>query len=120
MRVLADENVPGPLVRTLRSRGHDVIWMRERAPGATDSSVLEVARSEARLLVTFDKDFGELAFRVGLPASCGIVLVRLTGTGPSGDNERAVAALESRDDWTGNFAVITDRRIRIRPLALLG
>jgi len=67
--------------------------------------------------VTFDKDFGELAFRAGLPALCGVLLSRLSGTCPAEDHARALAALESREDWTGCFAVVTDTLIRLRSLS---
>jgi len=63
-----------------------------------------------------DKDFGELAFAKRLPAECGIVLVRTTGSSPEVDNLRAVSALESRADWSGHFAIIEDDRIRTRPV----
>ena len=116
MRVLANENFPGPVVRELRERGHDVAWIKEDLPGADDSAVLERARSESRLLVTFDRDFGELAFRAQLPAPCGVVLFRLNGSNPEIDNARTLSALESREDWAGNFAVVEDDRIRVRPL----
>jgi hypothetical protein len=63
MRILADENFPGDAVTALRERGHDVAWIRMDAPGSSDPAVVRRARDEGRLLVTFDKDFGELAFR---------------------------------------------------------
>jgi len=116
VRLLADENVPGPLVRLLRERGHDLVWVRETLPGATDEAVLEHASVEARLLVTFDKDFGQLAVKSGLPSEAGVILFRLDGSDPDRDNQRAAAALESRDDWGGHFAVVSGARIRIRPL----
>ena len=84
--------------------------------GASDQLVLQRAQSEQRLVVTHDKDFGELAFRSGLPAESGVVLLRLTGSDPTIDNARTVAALTSRDDWSGHFAVVTADRIRLRPL----
>jgi hypothetical protein len=74
------------------------------------------AAREQRLIVTFDKDFGELAFRQGLAAPSGIVLFRLSGSSPEIDNARASSALESRDDWAGKLAVVEDDRIRMRPL----
>lgn len=116
MRILANENFPGPVVRALRERGHDVAWVRESQPGAADVVVLGLARAELRLLVTFDADFGELAFRAGLPAPCGILLFRLAGTEPEVDNARTLTAIESREDWTGHFAVVEDDRIRVRTL----
>jgi len=63
MRILLDENIPGDAVATLRSRGHDVVWIRTDSPGIADDAILAGAVSEQRLLITFDKDFGELVFR---------------------------------------------------------
>ncbi len=116
MRFLANENIPAPVVAALRAAGHDVLWVKERMPGATDREVLEHAEAEACPVVTFDKDFGELAVRRGLPASSGVVLFRLHGSSPDADNARAVAALTSRTDWAGHFAVVTNDRVRLRPL----
>lgn len=116
MRFLANENFPGPVVRALREQGHDVEWVREIMRGAVDMDVLTRARTERRILATFDQDFGALAFRHGLPNECGVVLFRLRGTDPQTDNARAIAVLTSRTDWTGHFAVVHDDRIRIRPL----
>jgi predicted nuclease of predicted toxin-antitoxin system len=83
MRFLADENFPGDAVTALRAAGHDVLWIRADAPGIIDQDVLARSFEDARVLLTFDKDFGELAWRSGLPASCGIVLFRLPVLGPS-------------------------------------
>jgi predicted nuclease of predicted toxin-antitoxin system len=93
-----------------------VISVQEILRGADDRAVLEMARAENRVIATFDKDFGELAFRYELPAESGVILFRLSAASPAVDNARALAALESRDDWAGHFSVVTDRRIRIRPL----
>ena len=90
MRFLADENMPGPAVAALRDLGHDVLWIKELMPGAEDPVVLALAQREARVVVTADTDFGELAFRSGLPAQCGIVLVRLDWTDPETDNRTVV------------------------------
>ena len=75
MRLLANENFPGRAVEALRSRGHDVTWVRTAFPGASDQQVVAHAVAESRLLLTFDKDFGELTFRLGVPASRGEVLL---------------------------------------------
>ena len=82
-----------------------------------DDVILARARAEQRLVVTQDKDFGELAFRVGLPAGCGISLLRLSGTDSDEDNRRAISALESRDNWADHFSVVNDDRMR--PLSRL-
>ncbi len=119
MRILANENFPGPVVRALRQRGEDVVWVREDQPGAPDEAVLSRAQKEGRVLVTLDKDFGELACRAALPAECGVILFRLSGASPDEDNARALAALASRTDWAGHFAVVQDDRIRLRALPRL-
>lgn len=116
MRIIVNENVSGSVIRALRDRGHDVLSVKESMRSESDESVLARAQAEQRVVITHDKDFGELAFRHGLPASCGVVLLRLSGTDPQSDNRRAVDALESRSDWEGHFAVVEEHRIRIRPL----
>jgi predicted nucleic acid-binding protein len=81
-RLLANENVPGAVVAARRHSGHDVRWIREDASGSPDAHVLERAQHEGREVVTFDKDFGELAFRRGLAALVGVVLFPITLTSP--------------------------------------
>jgi predicted nuclease of predicted toxin-antitoxin system len=117
MRLIVNENVSATVIRILRERGHDVVSVKESMRGSDDESILARAQSEGRLVVTHDKDFGELAFRRGLPATSGIVLFRLAGTGADNDNRRVIEVLESDVDWARQFAVVTDDRIRIRPLA---
>ena len=60
MRLCANENLPEDCIARLRADGHDVLWIRESAPGSPDHAVLARAYAEHRLLITFDKDFGEL------------------------------------------------------------
>lgn len=115
-RLLADENVPGAVVAALRHARHDVAWIHEDAPGSSDPDMLERAQREGRVVVTFDKDFGELAFRRGLAASVGVVLFRITLNSPEHAVQAAVAAFASRADWSGQFAVVEDDRIRLRAL----
>ena len=69
MRFLADENCPRAAVAALEVAGHDVAWVRLAAPGA-DADVLAAAARKGRVLLTFDKDFGELAARSALPPGC--------------------------------------------------
>ncbi|MCL4845636.1 MAG: DUF5615 family PIN-like protein [Acidobacteria bacterium] len=116
MRLLANENIPGPVVRGLRERGHDVLWAREALSGEPDHVLLSRAQAERRVTVTCDTDFGKLAFRSGLPAECGVVLLRIDWSDPSADNAFALATLTSRADWAGVFAVVERDRIRVRPL----
>lgn len=88
---------------------------RSRA-GEADHVLLARAQAEQRVTVTCDHDFGELAFRFGLSSACGVVLLRIEWSDPQTDIAFAVAALTSRDDWTGVFAMVERDRIRVRPL----
>ena len=63
MILLADENVQRTVVDNLRQRGHDVHYVQEMTPGVPDETVLEMATRESAVLLTYDRDFGELVFR---------------------------------------------------------
>ena len=120
MRLCANENVPEDCVTRLRQRGHDVLRIREAAPGSPDSDVLARALAEKRLLITFDKDFGELVFRDSAKASHGIVLFRIAQPSSVVVAEKVAAILGSRDDWSGHFSVADDSTIRMRSLPAPG
>ncbi|MBF0502295.1 MAG: DUF5615 family PIN-like protein [Candidatus Riflebacteria bacterium] len=116
MRFLANENFPGGAVSRLRDLANDVAWICTDSPGATDKQVLARAVEESRILLTFDKDFGELAFRSALPATCGIILFRIPMANPECGIKTIIDTLQSRNDWAGNFAVVEERRLRLRLL----
>jgi predicted nuclease of predicted toxin-antitoxin system len=116
MRFLANENIPGDAVAALVAGGHDVAWIRTVSPGSKDEEVLARAVREERVLLTFDQDFGELAWRAGLPASCGIVLFRIPMPAATDLGSMIAARLDERTDWAGHFSVIQPGRIRMRPL----
>lgn len=116
MYLLTNENIPASVVEVLRRRGHDVLSAKESLSGSVDEEILARAQQDSRILITQDKDFGELAFHCGAAAQCGVILFRLQGQDPDLDINRMVAVIESRADWDGCFAVATDDRLRIRPL----
>lgn len=116
MQFLANENFPGAAVEELRAAGHDVLWIRTEAPGSPDQAVLERAQQESRILLTFDKDFGELAWRAKLPSQCGIVLFRLPMPPPDRVGKALCEILAARDDWAGRFSVIEPGRVRMRKI----
>jgi hypothetical protein len=113
MRFLADENFPGAAVSALEKSGHDVSWIRTRAPGLADADVLAIAIQEARVLLTFDKDFGERARSSVMPAESGIVLFRLPMP-PAGEAARVADVVTARSDWVGHFSVVQPGRVRMR------
>ena len=99
MRLILNENISSTVAQSLRAMGHDVLAVKESMRGESDSNILAKAQADLRLVVTQDKDFGELAFRVGLPAGCGIILFRLSGLNPKMDNQRMVDVINGRTDW---------------------
>jgi hypothetical protein len=116
MRFLADENVPDEAIKVLRDAGNDVIGMGDDAPGSSDADVLARAAREKRVLLTFDKDFGELAKASPLPAGCGVILLRIPMPRPHSVGQELADLIMARDDWAGHFSVIEPGRVRMRQL----
>ena len=102
--------------RRSNRRDVDVVWIRRSDPGISDQEVLTRAIREGRILLTFDKDFGELAKSAPLPRQCGIILLRLPVPPPERIGPAFSALVLSREDWAGQFSVIEPGRIRSRPL----
>src|SRR4051794_29761327 len=92
MIVLADESVDIPVIARLRADGHTVVAVRELAPGIDDPNVLALANEQAAVLLTMDKDFGDLTVRDQLPVA-GVILIRLPGLMAKGRAIRVSQAL---------------------------
>lgn len=116
MHFLANENFPGAAVSALAAAGHDIVWVRTAMPDAADSEVLARAARESRILLTFDKDLGELAGREVLPSGCGVILFRIPLPYPARVGDRLAELIGARDDWAGHFSVIEPGRLRMRRL----
>ena len=114
MNFLADENVDRQIADSLRLMGHNVEYVAEKDAGISDDEVLEMANEKTSLLLTADKDFGELVFRQRRITN-GVVLIRLAGLSPSRKAEIVVSAIEKHEaELKDSFAVITPGSIRIR------
>ena len=117
MRLLADENIPLQTVRALRSAGHDVYSATEADPGAPDQELLERAIREDRLVVTFDRDFGEVVVRGRQKPEAGVLLLRITPSSADDVTRLLVGLLERTDlTWHGNLSVVDETHVRQRPL----
>jgi predicted nuclease of predicted toxin-antitoxin system len=116
VRLCANENIPEIAITALRAAGHDVLWIRESTPGANDETVLSRAQAERRVLVTFDKDFGDLVFHKGKQASEGLILFRISQPSAEAVAQRILATIQSRDDWAEHYSVVEDHSIRMRPM----
>ena len=115
MNLLADESVDGPIVEHLRQQGHEVVYVAELSPSMSDDQVLQYANERNALLVTADKDFGELVFRLG-KAHRGVVLLRLSGL-PTAVKAETVARVfrDHATELAGAFSVVSSGAVRIRP-----
>lgn len=116
MRFLADENISRLIIERLRVAGFDVTSVAETNPGASDNYVLASASSEDRILITEDRDFGELVVRQRLTVR-GVVLLELDRLSNSAEADvvRAVVSANA-DQLAGNLVVVEPGRVRVRPL----
>jgi predicted nuclease of predicted toxin-antitoxin system len=115
-KFLANENVPSAAVDAARRAGHDLVWIRDLLPGAGDEDVLRQAFTQERILVTFDKDFGNFVFRSSKTASWGIILLRPRLRSPDYVAQFLVSVLAQPIEWQGHFAVAQESRLRVLPL----
>jgi predicted nuclease of predicted toxin-antitoxin system len=102
------------LARYLRDAGYDVLAVAELAPRATDRNILGWAADERRIVISCDKDFGELVFRSGQTHE-GVILLRLRDESAANQLRVLSNALTLyAKELPGQFAVVTERRVRIR------
>ena len=90
MKFLADENVARLVVEKLREHGHDVLSISEYALGITDDEVLKIAREQDRIILTHDRDFGNV-LRLNVDEYAGILLLRLRDQSPDHVLDRLVS-----------------------------
>lgn len=116
MKFLADECCDSGIVAFLRGEGHDVLYVVEEKTGIPDDAVLLNASNEERLLLTEDKDFGELVYRLKKP-SWGIILIRIDVKQRHTKWARLSKLIENYEGrLAGNFVVIDSQKFRFRPL----
>ena len=114
MNLVANEGVDRPVVERLRQDGHDVVYVAELSPSITDEEVLQQANARTAVLLTADKDFGELVFRQGLVHS-GVVLLRLAGLANATKAEIVAEVCRDRPaELIGAFSVVSPGQVRIR------
>jgi len=113
MRLLADESCDFRLVRSLRSAGHDILAIAETHRGFGDNEVIDLARAEHRLLITEDKDFGQLVFSATKKSS-GVLLVRYPALARSSLADAVLALLHERGESLYScFVVLEPGRARL-------
>lgn len=111
---MADEGVDYQIVERLRQAGHTVWYLAEMDPGTSDQEVLSLANREGAVLLTADKDFGEMVYRQHL-AHPGIILLRLAGLSPAGKARLVAEAINAHSpEFAHGFTVISPSAIRVR------
>lgn len=113
MRFLADESCDFAVVHALRRAGYDVSSVAESAQGADDLRVIELARSEQRVLLTEDKDFGQLVFAAAHRTS-GVIPIRWPANARGNLSAAMVASVaDLKDRLVGAFVVLEPGRLRV-------
>ncbi|MBI2141098.1 DUF5615 family PIN-like protein [Candidatus Woesearchaeota archaeon] len=112
MKFLIDTNLGRKFTSLLKQAGHDAIFAKDLLPLRSDEEILAKAKNEGRIVVTNDKDFGELVFRLGRP-SCGVILLRVSTIDPKERFELAKGVLDKAE---GGFVVVKEGQARIRRL----
>ena len=118
MLLLVDECLGFEFVEELRLEGHDVEWVRDLYPGMKDGPLLALSVLQGRLIVSEDRDFGELIFRHNNSA-IGIVLVKIADFGGSLQKMARYAAVKITEldaNLYGHLTIIEPGRERTRPL----
>ena len=116
MNIVADECCDALLVGALRNAGHDVLYIKEFAPGSEDITVLQLSVEQDRILLSEDKDFGELVVRLRLRAY-GVVLLRVHSTDSTVKFERLRELFQNHSHrLAGSFVVVDEAKTRFRPL----
>jgi len=114
MNILADEGIDKQIVDQLRQDGHVVVYIAEEAPSITDAVILDMANQQEAILLTRDKDFGELVYRLHRVTN-GVLLVRFDGVHSVTKATLVSAAVTTHGaEMVGAFTVISPGNIRIR------
>ncbi len=115
MNFVADEGIDAQIVTRLREEEHQVWYVAEMSPGVSDTEILTLANRESCILLTFDKDFGDLVFRQRR-ASFGVILIRLHGFAPQQKADIVATTIQRHEaELPHKFTVITPHKIRVRP-----
>ena len=114
MRFLADENVHGKVVQNLREYGLDVEWIKESSRGIADPFILQRIDISSLILITNDRDFGDLIFNKGLPIPYALLYTRLPHRDWQNTADRLIAVIE-QGVFQGHIVTIAIDRNRISP-----
>ena len=114
-KLLADENIPRKTVEILKNEDLDITSVSETSPGLSDRAVIEQANKENRIIITFDKDFGELIFKERLKVK-GLILLRIAPASPEHIAERIRHTLSQVPPLENKIVTVREDRTRATPL----
>lgn len=113
MKFLADVNIEKAIVDELRGLGYDTVWIAEEDPYLDDLSIFKITQKENRVLLTNDKDFGEIVFRQKLTPA-GIILFRIKGQDVREKVKLLKKLLASNEGRImKHFVVVTKEKVRL-------
>ena len=117
MDFLANENFPLVSIQLLRKVGHNVRSVAEDMPGSKDREVLRYASESKLVILTFDRDYGDLIYRHTMSASAGVVYFRFAPASPEEPAEMLSTIIEKgQPALSGRFTVVERGRIRQRKI----
>jgi len=115
MKLLADENFPLASIKLLSQAGHDIIGIGIDYHGISDQEVIQFAKEEERLILTFDRDYGELIFKSGLKPDAGVIYLRWDDYTPEEPGKYLIDLFNSGDKYyKKKLTVISGKSIRQR------
>ncbi len=110
---LADENIPFYVVKQLRNEGFKIISVVEEFAGSSDEKILEISSRNKWVIITFDKDFGELIYKEKSDKPAGIILLRVIPKSPAYILQVLKwLLLEKKLSFVGNFVVVNKDKVR--------
>lgn len=115
MKLLANENFPLRSIEIVAMAGYDIIGIGIDNFGIRDDEVIDLAENDNRTILTFDKDYGELIFKLGRKPTAGVIYLRWDSYRPNEPGEYLIKLFKSKEiQFEGMLTVISENSIRQR------
>ena len=111
-RFIADENIPRETVELLKKKGLDIVTVSDVSPGLGDDEILDLARKDERIVITFDRDFGQLIFKQKRKTE-GLILLRFNPESPQQIAKRIQQTLATKIDMEGSVIVVKKDTLKV-------
>lgn len=114
MTFLANENFPFPSIKILRNKGYNVSSVAEEIPGSSDEQIIKIAQQNKTIILTFDRDYGEIIVRHTIKNPPAVVYFRLKGNSPESAANLLLDILSKNISLENHFTVVEQTNIRQR------